>query len=412
MKHSIALTGLLGVVFLLAAPAAGRMLPHKSVEQLCFEAELILAGEHLGEGAVRVGRVYWPPEPAARATLDGGDVVLVPSLPHHSKVAGFLWSQQDDPPPPLATRQVVLFLTRSPQGHCTPIDPATSDVPTQGGSQGAFWYDDSACFGYMQIINPGPYILVAGNATGFAWRMPANFQALQQQIEAGIDQRQRWQAVRELPDLGDRARAVAAYLLPRTAPEGYGQSLDIRKELFALCHAAIPAMVEVLRTRRPEDRLNPLLGALWDIGSTHPGSLTDAVMPLCDLLDDSQAHAATSLFFIVCALTAAADPRAAPHMRPMLKHDDSQVRQQAARALAAMKDVESFDDIESMLDVPPPLGQQRDYTKTVALALFSLDPQRARPIIEQLEAAEGNAGLRNFIPGYHTIEHSHRAREN
>jgi HEAT repeat protein len=118
---------------------------------------------------------------------------------------------------------------------------------------------------------------------------------------------------------------------------------------------------------------------------------------LCKLLDNP---GVTSPYYILSPLKAAADPQAIPHVRPMLKHKSKQVRGQAARALAAMKDIDSFDRIAALIEDPPNPKDVTGYTLQVAKSLFELDPVRARLIIKQIESNPGNAGIHHFIPGY------------
>ena len=136
---------------------------------------------------------------------------------------------------------------------------------------------------------------------------------------------------------------------------------------------------------------------LYDIGLTHPDALCPAVPALCKLLSKPGSN---SLYYILSPLKAARDPRAIPYVRPMLKHKDKQVRGQAARALAAMKDQKSFDEIAILVEESKNPNDRLDYTLELARSLFELDPKRARPIIKQVERVPGNAGLHYFIAGF------------
>ena len=118
---------------------------------------------------------------------------------------------------------------------------------------------------------------------------------------------------------------------------------------------------------------------------------------LCKLLESPGPNI---LYYILSPIKAAGDPRAISYVRPILKHNDKQARAQAARALAAMKDQDSFDAIAILIEKPADPRDRLGYTLELARSLFELDASRARPIIERVESIPGNAGLHHFISGY------------
>jgi hypothetical protein len=372
----------LGVsLFCLSGFACGGILPRDSIQQLCLKAEMIVDGAHLGDGKVRVDKVFF----AVPQLAPVGASIDVPSIPKHTKVLA--WSND----PPIATERVVLFLHRNPKGTLEPIHLHGE------GSQGLFWYDEKACYGYTQIMNPGPYRLSRMS------RDVSDMADMAEAVEVGLTVRKEWERVQAINDNGAKARAMAAYLLPHTAPDGYEQwALDLRAEMRQLGPAAVPALIDVLDSALPEENLNTTVLTLLDIGSMKGGAaaIRPAVPALCKRL---QRPGPTSPYYILSPLTAAGDPRAIPHVRPFLQDKSDQVRGQAARALAAMNDQESFDAIAAALlrASEDPKGRTGE-TLQLAKALFQLDPARARPLIEESERVEGNAGLHHFIEGWST----------
>jgi hypothetical protein len=369
-------------------PAQGANLPFNTVQNMCFTADLIVAGEHLGDGKVRVDHVFYVSLPRTKMikTLD------IPSIPQHSKIIDEVFVRGQDVRP-ITTKRLVLFLVKGKYGKFEPINMVGK------GSHGLFWYDKGVCYGYEQPENPGPYCLERSRAGDSRGRIPHGKDAMWDEIKIGLKQRRQWEAIEGIEDPAERALQMAAYLLPHTAPEGYSDAVDLRRAIRKIGPEAVPALVEVLQKARANDNLNTTVLTLYDIGRTSsPEALRPAVPALCKLLANP---GPTSPYYILSPLKVAADPRAILYVRPMLRHKSKQVRGQAARALAAMKDQESFHLIATLIEDPPNPKDRLGYTLELARSLFELDPVRARPIIEQIESNPGNAGIHYFIHGYH-----------
>lgn len=368
-----------------AAPVQGRILPCRTVQEMCVTADMIVAGTHIGDGKVRIDRVFYP----LPAMTEAPETVQVPSIPEHSRIIGSAFVKGEDVAR-VTTDRLVLFLREAEDGTFAPIDMIGK------GSQGLIWCEDEACYGYEPVMG-GTYYLVRSKRSAHPGRVPRSRDALYEHILLGIEFRSRWEVIETIKDPDARARRMAAYLLPRTAPRGYEQSLDLRKAIRKIGPPAVPALVEVLEKAEPEDDLHMAVLTLYDTGCTHPEALRPAVPALCKLLANPGPN---SPYYILSPLKAAGDPRAIPHVRPMLKHAGKQVRGQAARALAAMKDLGSFDAIAALIEEPPSARDRLGYTLELVRSLFELDPVRARPIIERIESAQGNAGLHHFIDGF------------
>ncbi len=59
-----------------------------------------------------------------------------------------------------------------------------------------------------------------------------------------------------------------------------------------------------------------------------------------------------------------------------------------------------IDRIAALIEDPPDPKDYTGYTLELARSLFELDPKRARPIIRQIEAHPGNAGIHHFITDF------------
>ncbi len=380
----LALAKVFFLLLFLIAPAQGGMLPYSTVQQMCFGADLILAGKHVGNGNVRVERVFY----TSSVKTDAMNTLKVPSIPKHSKIINQVFLRRKDVVP-ITTDHLVLFLRHTKGGAFEPIGTIGK------GSQGLFWYDDKTCYGYQQIMNPGPYVLIRSRS-GMS-RIPADKKTMWLAIKVGLAQRRRWEAIEAIEDRAKRANQMAAYLLPHTAPEGYAGAVSLRKAIREIGPEAVPALIEVLEKAKPQDKLKTVVLTLYDIGCTYPQALRPAVPALCKLLESPGPN---SLYYILSPIKAAGDPRAISYVRPILKHNDKQARAQAARALATMKDQYSFDAITTLIQKPSGPGDRLGYTLELARSLFELDAPRARPIIERVESIPGNAGMHHFISGY------------
>jgi HEAT repeat protein len=93
----------------------------------------------------------------------------------------------------------------------------------------------------------------------------------------------------------------------------------------------------------------------------------------------------TSRYYICCALKTAADKSAIPFVRPMLKVDDMQTVVEAAEALGAMGDKESFDSIAALLPKLKPERSSMDVLRMDSLlrVLAQMNGQSAEPIINR-----------------------------
>jgi hypothetical protein len=232
------------LISLLCGPASaqGGRMPSNTVQSMCFTADLIVAGTHVGNGKVRVDHVFY----ASAPTSEMIKTVDTPSIPKHSKTIGEIFVTGEDVPP-ITTKRLVLFLVEGKDGKFEPINMVGT------GSQGLFWYDNGACYGYTQIINPGPYCLVRSKAGAPRGRIPHGRDAMWDEIKIGLEQRSRWEAIEATENPAARARQMAAYLLPHTAPEGYAHSVNLRKAIREIGPEAVPALVEVLEKAKQED---------------------------------------------------------------------------------------------------------------------------------------------------------------
>jgi HEAT repeat protein len=152
---------------------------------------------------------------------------------------------------------------------------------------------------------------------------------------------------------------------------------------------AISPVVEVLRAgmKADEDSNLPVL-ILYDIG--RPAQ--PAVPVLLELLERP---GKTSRYYICAALRTAGDPQAVPAIRPLLSWGDIQTAVEAAGALAAMGDKQSFVAIAAL--APKVEAGRSDELHDLLSALWRMDAQKAVPIVERYLNDPAWAKSRDFI---------------
>ena len=206
-----------------------------------------------------------------------------------------------------------------------------------------------------------------------------------------------WESVKAIKDPQTKARRMASYLRATTAPKGASMLYrDLREEMPKLGADAVPVLIEVLRAgmTNGEDLNLPVL-ILHQIG--RPAE--PAVPVLCELLEKP---GKTLQYYICSALKTAQDPKAIPFVRPMLKLEDMQTATEAAEALAAMGDTESFDAIAALLPHLKAVKSSMDELHMYDLlrVLHQLDRQRAAPIVKRYMEDPAWAEMRDLLnPG-------------
>ena len=189
-----------------------------------------------------------------------------------------------------------------------------------------------------------------------------------------------WEAVKRIEDPTTKAARMADYLRTKTTATG-ADELDwlLREEMAKLGAVAVPELIKVIQAgiTNGKDLDLPVL-ILYDIGKP----AQPAVPLLCELLVKP---GATERKFICSALKTAADAKAIPFVRPILKLDDMLTVVEAAQALEAMGDKESFNSIAGLLPKlkPQPNGMDRLYMHDLLRVLYQMDKPAADPIIKR-----------------------------
>jgi hypothetical protein len=377
------------MALLVTQPTWAAILPSMSVYGMCDRADLIVEGEWLGENRVRVERVHKGAELIRGET----DVVEVSRLDDHDReMRGWLGGERG----PLGTTRLVAFLAEGEQAETW---SAIYTVPRSGrcGSCGVIWYDDARCYSYMQVVNPGPYVLVAAEP---AWRCP-NIEALRSEIAEGLEYARSWHEALETEDPAEKARVLATYLLPRTSPIGaseYYYEHAARDALVEMKGDAVDALAEVLRTAEKDDNLNLAVNTLY----WNRSEAREAAPLLCELLNHPEQ---VFTFYVLRALETAGEPDVIERVRPYLEPasmegPDLEVAVQAAATLCALGDQDSFQDIVALLRAILRGGKHLYYVSDTVRAMQRLDAERTALIIRTLINDPRLEGYRSLLEDY------------
>ncbi len=381
-------------VLALAVPAAAEILPRPSVDRMCQDAELIVEGRHDGRGVVSVTRLYRRPDGLAADTTH----LRVPRLTEHALDLGAPWDETST----LETDHVVLFLSavEGSEGTWEPLHTLRRDAG-RVGSAGTIWIADEHCHAYTQAINPGPYYLFRVEPTQ-ARRVPMTVAALRTAIEDGLRRAATWRETLALPDRVERAKRLAAYLDARSSPDGELDTrlYDVRAALAPLGADAVEPLRRVLAAKPGDWRLSVALDVVGDLGALAE-PLLPVVIPLAASDNDSVLQGA------MLALGKIGDSRGVPAVAAHLADERFWCVEIAAEALAGMRDVASFDAIAARLpETPDPT--RAGPVSDVLRHLDSLDPERARPLLDRYIAMPEMAStvrfLRSVRKGAHRAE--------
>ena len=357
-------------------------------------ADVVVAGTYEGEDKLRISEVFWPTD----GSLKPGEVMKVPALEGHSRQV-FDWGRPagGKEAPDIGTKELLFFAKYNEQKVPEPI------WHYGAGSQGVIWFSEKQSFRYMQVINPGGYVLQPynshpeGKAIGKA--------ELREAVQSGLESRERSEDMKAIKDPMRRARAMASVYINGTAPRGDVEGLDFKEELVAIGPDAIPAIAEALSHAEPDEYIRPLADILnkiaYHMPSKKPEELAERTRQLKPVVEPliqwMKTRKEACPYEVLYSLELAADPRAIELTRPFLKHDNESYRFRAIRALGAMKDEGSFDHLAELILASPDIGAT-GYNMSLMGALFSIELERARPVVEEFLKKPGNGGLRMHVP--------------
>jgi hypothetical protein len=312
---------LLAVAFPGNAQAA--LFPRYTVDAMCDKAEVIIEGLWVGGNDVRIVKVH----KGSMLLEQESKSVEVSRLNQHSRTVGDgLFIDEK----PLETKKLVLFLVRETKTNQWE-SIATIDRGGRCGSCGLFWFDDSTCYGYAQTINPGPYVLIAGERVKNAmpiW-IAQTVPDLRKEIEIGLDNSRKWQLSLAIEDPAQSAASLARYLLKSSSPKGDKGTYRnrVREPLAALGKDAVPALIHILQTAPADERLDTTVLTLFDIGPPSAQALPE----LRALLEQpDRVHTG----YVLLALGSTGDPQAVDDIKKHGKTNDERLRNDAKEALA------------------------------------------------------------------------------
>ena len=333
------------ILLIFPAPASkAGILPTPSVTRLCAEATVIAEGDCVGNGRVKVIKIY----KGSEQTGTNSEIVVAGLEKCSKRIRN---SGQNDVEN-IQTDHVLLFM----DSQLRPL------YLVGDGSGSVFWLNDDACFRYYQLMNPGGYTLM---------KIEMKPGTLRSEIAVGLAVATEWEAIKALKDSKVMAEKMTAYLREATWPKGYHGEFyrELRERMPKLGADAVSPVVEVLRaTMKAGENSNFPVLILAGIGKP-----AQATVPL--LLELLEKPGKTSRYYICAALRAAGDPQAIPAIRLLLSPDDMQTAVEAAGALAALGDKQSFDAVAALLWKVK--AERKDQLGELLSTLHKMDSEKA-----------------------------------
>ena len=378
----------LSLFMALALPARADLLPHYTIQEMCMRAGAVIAGEYRGEGKVQVTEVLMNHD--LLIAKDG--MIEVPSIKNHGRKCFQLKAHRLDGEE-IATRKLVLFLKEDKFGAYVPMDFIGQ------GSQGLIWYNDKRCYRYQQFDVPGGYLLMGSGKD--VENIPAGKEELWEDVQAGLRSRELLNDIKAIREPERRARAMAMFYLKDNAIEDHFDPIYFHREFMEIGVVAIPEIADILKKVGPDERTDELSDILINLTFKipHPQKKKDlqpVVEPLMKWLETCKTSDPCSAMRV---LSMARDAKAIPVVRPFLQSEHQHVHRMAAITLAALNDRESFDAIAKLLEDSEVEGVDT-YNLGLAIALYSMDPKRAAPIIEKASQRPHMKGLSQQVPGF------------
>jgi hypothetical protein len=345
-----------------------------SIDEKCNSADLIIEGIYLGNDMVQVDKIY----KNSPKLESGASKIKINLLDKHDRAIGKLFNPQNEN---IKATHLVVFLKYSDMTS-TWESFATIDINGVYGSSGLFWFDNSTCYGYLQIWNPGPYCLISGDGN----RIPKTIEDMREQIKIGLEKLENaknWADTLAIQDPLEKARALSKYLLKSTAPKNdKGTYLYyVHDIILKIGKIAAPVVVAILENAQEDDNLNETVRILRGFGP----DAKPAVPFLCKLLGSLKR---ANPNYISWALQAINDPAAVPLVRPFIKHENFETAVCTCQVLAFFKYAQSFDNMAALVPTDPNT-KGNNLLNDLLNALYDLDPERAKPIIKKTSELPG-----------------------
>ena len=386
---------LLGACALLASSSQGQepYWPVPTIEHMAMGADVVVAGTHLGNGEVRISKVFYDDT----MKLKEGETHSIPAVAtHHRKRFDHekfnVWKPLDpEAYPEITTHELVLFLKLDSRNQLEIV------YRDGWGSRGLVWYDEEQCFGYAQVCEPEPYQLVEGTSQNFEQPLVGQ-QDLWRRIESVGEQREMWADIKAIEIPERRLEAMAAYYPKAEEAGGQLWIFQMSNEFTEIGPPAIPTLTELFC--KAESEVNAcrvariLARCIIQVHARQRAEvmseLTPEVRRWLETTETNNVHDVLHL------LELAGDPKQAEFMRTYLKHEDVNVVCMAIRTLGNWGDQQSFEPLAKMLADSEDEGVSY-YERCLAQAMMKLDPNRAGPLIIAFAQQEGNGKLLSHL---------------
>lgn len=385
----IALAASLLAYFGHPAQTCAEILPPSTIPDMCFAVDLVVTGEHLGEGKIRVDQVLLGNLPVNTKEKS----ITVKAVAKLEKTTTKLFKETKS----VTTNSLALFLKQDAQGEFAPYL-----AHQENAAPGAIWFTEEACWGYREFFH-GTFELMPSEEGQVHRDLPHGKTALLAEIAKSVKTRQAWEQVLQIKDPAQRAERMAAYLLPQTAPPGYKMHLlNLPKFIGDIGTPAVPALIAALSRAKPEENSRELYLILLTLhevvrdSKNYANDLRPALPKLLELLQHPNSTYSSYIPLVLQRFVE--DKEAITAVRPLLEDPSWEVCGYAALALAAMDDLGSCDAISSKFRNSLQVKAERDVVRNLITAIVRLDPVRAQVVIDDIQDAATRTEFQKLLP--------------
>jgi hypothetical protein len=364
-------------------------MPPSSIPDMCFATELIVTGEHLGEGKIRVDQVLLGKLP----TNIKEQTITVKAVAKLAKTTSNIFKESKS----VTTNKLALFLKKNDQGEFAPYL-----AHQENAAPGAIWFTEDACWGYREFFS-GTFELMPSHAGEVQRDLPHGKTALLAEIAKSVKTRQDWEQVLQIKDRAQRAERMAVYLLPQTAPPGYKMHvLNLPKLIGDIGTPAVPAVIAALNRAKLKENSYDLYLILLTLheavgdSKNYANALRPALPKMLELLKHPNSNYSSFLPRVMERFVE--DKEAITAVRPLLADPSWEVRGYAALTLAAMDDLSSSDAIVNKFKESLTAKAGRDVVRNLFTAIVRLDPVRARVVLDDIQDATTRTEFQKLLP--------------
>ncbi|MDJ1499959.1 hypothetical protein [Xanthocytophaga agilis] len=392
--------------------------PSISIIDMCFKADAVIEGRYLGDDKVVIERIY-KAHFMLTDTLEVRNMDIHFSFPAVNHLILFVSFNHPEDYWNNVASQYGQQKTSKPENGWNSLDPyycstlflrdydtayKIKTIMTDSiiGSSGVIWFQNTTCYRYYQVTNPGGFGLFDMMREEGFWIVKGHrfngLEDLRYEISKCIEEVGIWKQTIQISDTIEKARQLSKFLLQKTTPVPYSywyySAMIARNGMIGMEKIAFPFLFEQLQKADTSEYLDNLLMVLENV-------LVDnnlLIPALCNLKHSKQELDKDYRQMIIRLLEKTQDKKAIPCLRKFFE-EDSLYKTEAAFVLCTLKDIDYYSELEAFLTQPPINFDSEDRRRLKAL--YVLDSKKATPIIRRMAQKYDIYFDEKPVSGYH-----------